>query len=358
MNFELSKVNHVFADFKKQLEDAKVLNEQTIFDYEDKKGNKEARSHIYKLRQSISAIEKVRKAEKSESLAYGKGVDLAAKELTGELREMISVHEEPIKAIEDREKQRISLIKLIIDKIKLSSENVFETSAHARHDYKSIKDIVIDDSYGEFKQDAELAKYKALESIEEQGKLLKEKEEKQQQLDRIEKEKAEKEKAENERIAEKKQKEREKQITIEATQRVEREAKQREHNAEQKRIAELQRIERETKEAAEVEERKKQEEIARLQQEKQEAIDKAEREKQEAINAERARIQREREERERIERETKEAEEARQADVSHRRKINKAILEGMNSAGLDDATAKNIIKMIVKKQIPNISINY
>ena len=33
--FELAKVNDVFADFQEQIKEAKKVNEQTVFDYED-----------------------------------------------------------------------------------------------------------------------------------------------------------------------------------------------------------------------------------------------------------------------------------------------------------------------------------
>ena len=108
--FAVARINDVFADFYKQLEEAKKVNEQTVFQYETPAGNKAARSHIYKLRQSKSAVESKRKEEKAESLKYGKDLDSEAKKITAEIEEMISVHDAPLKEIEERETVRVNKI--------------------------------------------------------------------------------------------------------------------------------------------------------------------------------------------------------------------------------------------------------
>ena len=336
--FELAKVNDVFADFQEQIKQAKKLNEQTVFDYEDKKGNKEARSHIYKLRQSVSAIEKVRKAEKAESLAYGKEIDSVAKSLAGELREMIAVHEDPIKAIEEREKQRIELIKENINFFTFYTQN--ENTQKPLFEIKLILDSVnekeINESFDEFVETAELAKFKAVDfltkkiteiekteleekkRIEEQAKL-----EQQEAIEREAKAKAE-------------QVEREKQIAIEAKEQAEREAKQREHNAKQQQIAELERVEREKKEA----------------------IKKAEHEAQEKILAEKKRIADEKARDEHNKKVIADKEAKRQANRAHQKRINNTVLEYLKQLGCDDELGKSIIKSMAKNEIPNVTINY
>ena len=65
----------VYDEFRGQLSELRDANAKTVFDYEDPKGNKDARSHVYKLRQTKSAVEMARKEEKAESLAYGRRVD-------------------------------------------------------------------------------------------------------------------------------------------------------------------------------------------------------------------------------------------------------------------------------------------
>jgi hypothetical protein len=336
--FELSKAVDVFADFNKQLEDAKVLNEQTIFDYEDKKGNKDARSHVYKLRQAVSAIDKVRKKEKAKSLEYGRAIDKTAKGIVEELRSMITVHEEPIKAIEDREKKRIENIEININYFVFYTcdENTTSPLLELKIILKSVEEKVIDNSFCEFIESAELAKFKAIDFLKKKINYL-EKEEKAEkerltkiaEQDRLVKIEAYK-KAETERI------EREKRIANEARENAEREAKEREHIAEQGRIFELEKFEREKKE-----------EIARI-----------EVEKQHAIQSEKDRVIRENVEKERIANEARIMEEKRQSNRAHQKRINNTVLEYLTQLGCDKSLGKKIITSLAKKEIPNLTINY
>ena len=97
-----------FDPFRAQLAEMKNENEKSIFDYDSAEGNKAARSHIYKLRKSKTALDKVRKKRKQESLEYGRRVDTQAKLIAEEIDQMIQVHSVPIKAIEDKEAVRVA----------------------------------------------------------------------------------------------------------------------------------------------------------------------------------------------------------------------------------------------------------
>lgn len=97
-----------YDPFRSQLSELKTANSKVVFDYESEKGNKEARSHIYKLRQTKSAVDRVRKEQKDASLQYGRRVDAQAKEIITEIEEMIDIHQAPIDRIEQREKDRIA----------------------------------------------------------------------------------------------------------------------------------------------------------------------------------------------------------------------------------------------------------
>ena len=92
-----------YSEFRAQLSKLREENASLIFDYHDPKGNKEARSHIHKLRRTKGAVESVRKEEKAASLAYGRRVDAEAKAIIGEIEDMIEVHERQIKEIEEAE---------------------------------------------------------------------------------------------------------------------------------------------------------------------------------------------------------------------------------------------------------------
>ena len=88
-----------FEPFYAQLAEFKANNAALTFDYESPKGNKEARSHIFKLRQSKGALEAARKSEKEESLNYGRKIDAEAKAIAAEIDGMISVHQVKIDEI-------------------------------------------------------------------------------------------------------------------------------------------------------------------------------------------------------------------------------------------------------------------
>lgn len=95
---ELVKFDQVRADiaaYKKE-------NLELEFDYEDPQGNKEARSHIYKLRQTKTKIADIHKMAKAEAMGICKLLDGEKRKLTADVDEMIDVHYKPVKEIEER----------------------------------------------------------------------------------------------------------------------------------------------------------------------------------------------------------------------------------------------------------------
>lgn len=92
-----------FDEFKAEIAKYKKINEGLVFDYEDEQGNKDARSHIAKLRKIKTGIAAVHKDLKSEALKVGRMYDAAKNEHTAEVEEMIAVHNDPIKRIQERE---------------------------------------------------------------------------------------------------------------------------------------------------------------------------------------------------------------------------------------------------------------
>ena len=94
-----------YNEFRGQLAELKANNAALVFDYANPLGNKAARSHVYKLRQTKAAVDKVRKAEKEASLERGRKVDAEAKEIMSEIEAMIDIHQKPLDEIEEREEQ-------------------------------------------------------------------------------------------------------------------------------------------------------------------------------------------------------------------------------------------------------------
>ena len=102
----MSELNTMLAPFDEvvaEIEKFKVLNEKLAFDYEDPKGNKDARSHIYSLRRIKGRIDGIHKATKADVLKVSREIDARRRELTAPVEEMIYFHDKHIKEIEQRE---------------------------------------------------------------------------------------------------------------------------------------------------------------------------------------------------------------------------------------------------------------
>jgi len=153
-------------------------------------------------------------------------------------------------------------------------------------------------------------------------------------------------KAEAERI-EKERIEREEQMKREASELA---RKQAETEAQAK-IAEAERKEREAKEAAAKAERDRIAAEERAKVEKEMAVKEAERKaKEEADRVERERLA--------SEANQKAIDEARQADVAHKKKLNNEAVAALVANGIGQDQAKQIITLIAKGLIDNVTINY
>ena len=82
----------VFDPVKAELAEYKKENASLVFDYEDPQGNKDARSHIYKLRQAKTKIADIHKEAKAEAWGICKLLDGEKNDLTAEVEAMIDFH--------------------------------------------------------------------------------------------------------------------------------------------------------------------------------------------------------------------------------------------------------------------------
>jgi len=317
-----------YNEFRAQLAELKEYNEKAVFDYASSKGNKDARSHVHKLRRTKSAVDACRKTEKAQSLAYGRKVDAEAKEIIHEIEEMISVHMEPILEIENREKQRVADILDGIEAIRAHAENTDGLSSDQLR--KRLKIVSVpepnEDYWQEFTEQAIGAKAITTATLERLIALEQKREDDQAELDRLRKE--------SEARA---QKDRDERIARESAERAKKEAEQK---AERDRTA------------AEARERALTEAKARAEREKEEA-------EQRAINAEKEaeqRLAREAEEKKKAE---AAAQEKREANKKHLAKINNAAAKSLvTNALLTEEQAKRVITIIATGQVPNVSIKY
>ena len=98
-----------FDPIKAQIAEYKQANENLVFDYEDKQGNKDARSHVAKLRKVKTALKAIHKEVKAGALAECQAIDKENRDLHAEVEEMIDVHAVPIKRIEEAEANELRL---------------------------------------------------------------------------------------------------------------------------------------------------------------------------------------------------------------------------------------------------------
>lgn len=318
-----------YNEFRAQLAILRDFNDKAVFDYESPRGNKDARSHIYKLRKTKSAVEACRKKEKAASLEYGRKVDSEAKDIIFDLDEMINVHLVPIQEIENREKRRIEHIRGLIEYLQTFGENIEYLDSNALegkiNQFKSID--ILPDEYAEFTQEATAEKERILTRLDSLWAQKKTHEAEQEELRRLRKDAEERAK-----------KEREAEIAKQAAENARRET-------EEKAAREKEEMERKQRELIEAKTRAEQAQRDAEERAKRTAKEAEERLKQEAE-----------------EKAIREAEEKakREADEKHRANIDNeaiaALRYNVNNLGLPKA--QQIIKAIAEGKIPNISIRY
>lgn len=298
-------------------------------DVSTKKGRDAIGSLALKISKSKTLIEKCGKELVAEQKAQIKVIDddrISIVKKFDLLRDEILA---PRDAWEKAEEDRVAK-----HEESILSINFYKTSVIADKDsvwlkgvIRNVEEIVIDSSFEEFEEQAKIAKYETLEFL---------------RTTLAAREKYEAEQAELERLRQaeilRQQQEREAQIAREAAEKATREA-------EEKARFEAERVQREKAEAEQRE--------ARLVAEKEAAELRA----QHAAEAERKRI--EAEQAAKIEAERK-AEEARLANRAHMKKINNEALSAMmyGVPGLTEEMAKELIRLIAKNEVPNISIKY
>lgn len=357
-----------YNEYRAQLATLAEGNSKAVFDYRSAKGNKEARSHVYKLRQTKGAIEKVRKELKEDILVKGRLIDSEAKEITAVVESMIEVHETPLKQIEQEEAARIKGHQDKIARIEESLDPCYQ-AMHSGFIATCLADLEAmqpDESFEEFTAEAISAYKKAHAYLIECHTKAAQREAEAAELERLRKEAAERDRIEREnRIAA------EAKAKAEADAKAAAEKREREIAEQQaKAKADAERKEREAAEAIAKAEREKAEAIERAERERlaaiakaeadakaaeerqREAVAKAKRDAEEAVQREQARVARE-------QAAAKAEEEKRAANKAHQKRINNEILGALLATGLmDDETAKVIIAQIAKGLIPHVSIDY
>lgn len=337
------------------------------------KGRKAIASMARKVASSKTAFDSHGKELKEQYTAITSKIDADRKLFRDQCD---ALRDEIRKPLTDWEDAKKALDLLINEKVEHVKSFSLLTGEHSSVSIQNLIDelsgIDIDESFGERKDEAELAKFKGIEALKAQYVIELSREEKEAEIARL----AEIERKENERLQaienERIQQERDEKIALEAKQKAEREA-------EEKARIERERVQKEKDEAEQREAKLKHEAEQALireaqlkeqaeQQAKQAEIDKAlsieraeqaakqaEHNKQLAIQAERDRI--EREVKAKAETELKEQQE-REANKTHKKAVLDSILAELEKLNIDKETGTELVKAIYNNQIPNISIKF
>jgi len=291
----------VFDEIKAEMAIAKKENSTLIFDYEDKQGNAEARSHVFKLRKFKGKVAALHKTTKAEALAACRAIDAQKNTLFEDIVEMVAVHQAPLDAVEKRKQEKIEAVAKAFVKEKERIEQERLDAIEAREAEMACKEAEMH----EREEIAQRAEEERLASI---------------------KAKEDKIKADREKL--------------EAEKRAEAEAKRREQVA---------------KEQAEID---RQAALEKAEQEKQEAIE-AEREKagKEAKAKEDIRLAQEAAERRRKQ-QTDEEEKRRIENQKHRKKVEDNIHFQLNQVIADESLADEVVEAIKAGRIENLAISY
>lgn len=222
------------------------------------------RKGIAKIRTLRTTLEKKRKELKADALAWGKLVDGEAKRIRQELESieqpMVDAkkkHDDAIEAEKERMRQaelaRVEAIHQKMEAFSLSVDVVHASSSTLTKKRSEIEEIIVDESFEEFKGQAEFKKTCCLDDLAKLIQAAKDREAKEAEEKRVLAEQEEKRKAEDERRRQE-QKELDRQrAEFEAEKaklREQKEAEERAKQEEARKRAETERLERE-KEAQE-----------------------------------------------------------------------------------------------------------
>lgn len=323
-----------YEPFYAELAKLESDNASLVFDYESKKGNKEARSHVNALRATKGALERARKEAKEESLRIGRAVDSEAKEINGRIEAMIGVHQVKLDEIEQREKNRIAAHQEQLDALTVihTGSTVKEYKFHIA----TLEAVVIDDSWQEFAVEAAKARDA---SLAEHRRLLAAQELADAEAAELAKLRAE--------AAERAKRDQEAKIAHEATERAEAAAKQ----AAKQAAEAAEKRELELKLAAETAERRRAEAEQKAEKDAKDAAARAEQAKAKAVKDEQDRVAA-------AARAEAEAQAKREANKAHRTRINRAALAALVKGGVAEEIAQLCITLIAKGEVPAVQINY
>lgn len=360
-----------YEPFYAELAKLESDNAALVFNYETPKGNKEARSHVFSLRKTKGALERVRKEAKAEALRIGRAVDSEANAIESRIEAMITVHQTEIDKIERREKDRVSALQARLAAI-TPGIVAYESSTAVRVDIARVVAVEIGSDWEEFMAQAATTKESVLARLAGELDAAIKREEEAAELARLRAETAAREQADRDAAiarsaAEKAQREAEEKAVAEAAKAAKAiadakaEADRKEAAAALALKQERERALAEQEAAALRESQLKiqaqqaeQRRIAAEQQaaqDRKDAIARAERQAADAVKAEQERAAA-----------VKRAEDAetakRERNRAHKAAINRAAMDSLIAAGVPEDCAKKCVTAIAQGKVEHVSISY
>ena len=134
MPMELS----VFDPVDVQIQEAKEKNANLVFDYNDKDGNKEARSWVAHLRKLKRPVNETHALGKAEALTYCRKWDEAKNKRIKGLEDMIEHHYKFIREIEEAETLRLAENRLRVQREEEAKQEKARLELEARE--KAVRD--------------------------------------------------------------------------------------------------------------------------------------------------------------------------------------------------------------------------
>jgi len=306
---------------------------------------KEISSLAYKITRTKTAINAAGKKLNEDARAQINAVDAQRRKIREELDTLAESVRKPLTDWEVAEEARVDGVKAVLRHIEECGKGFIdgEPQPFAILFHELEEKIVIDDTFGEFADQARTAKRIAHDRLtaafEENQKA---------EADRIELEKLRAERAERERLdAERQEAER---LAAEKAHREKVEAERAEREAAEQKARE----ERAAQAAREEEQIKAKQAAERAEREKAEIIAKVEAE----ANAMREKAESELRQREAEAKRLAAEQAARDADKAHRASVMKAAKEAVMVHGADEDTAKKIVLAIVAGEIPNVTLRF
>ena len=304
-----------FCEFDAKMQEFKRQYDGVVYDLTIPDQEKKARSDRYTIGKVISALDERHKEIKAPLKEKVDLIDGERKrikdellDVQGKIKSQIDAHEAKIQAHKDTLTAKVEALRLVED-LSLSAKS----SSELEKMYRDLEEIQIDESYEDYKAEAESVREQSLVKLNALVLHAQNQEAQQAELDKLRKESEARAQAD-----------RDEKIRKEASERAQREA-------EEKSKREIETAQRKQYEAEQAAKRAEQEARDKMEREQREASAKAEAERK--------------------------SEEARKSKQKHRDKIEHEVIQSLIACGFEDH-AEKILSVLKDGKVKNVTINY